>query len=286
MKRVVPICLVVLSLLLFPCISQATTGPRDYVPMDPGTFVCCFYMQNSFGDTAYSKGNITTSSAHYSGTLAMLRPIYYMEIGGLTFDPQFILPIGQFSYDGKESTGIGDFTLTSAFWLLNNKEEQYYLAYTPYITMPTGSYDKNTPVNLGANRWATKQEVAMGKGFGPLWLELVTNLEFYFENDEALGANGEDASLDQDPLLGIEAHVSYDFTKKFLGSLDYFYSYGGETSLDGERQHDWVNTHTLGATLAFMFTAHTQLQTYFKYDVATYNGLQTGTVGMRLAYVF
>ncbi len=286
MKKLVPIFLIVASLLFCPGFVQATTGPRDYVPMDPGTFIFCFYASHTFANTSYSKGDKVTGSLDFNANMAIIRPIYYTQIGPFTIDPQFILPVGESSLAGQTSSGIGDLTLAATIWFLDNREDQYYFGYTPYLTLPTGAYDKNTPANLGANRWATKHEVAFGKGFGPLWLELITNVEFYFENDEGPGLNGQDVDLDKDPQLGVEAHVSYDFTKKFLGSLDYFYAYGGETSLAGVRQQDWANTHTLGATLAYMFTAHTQFQTYFKYDVATYNGLQTGNVGMRLAYIF
>ncbi len=256
--------------------------------MDPGTFIFCFYASHTFANTMYSKGDKVEGSSEYdfNANMAVIRPIYYTQIGPFTIDPQFILPVGEQSMSGMHSSGIGDLTLAATIWFLDNREEQYYFGYTPYLTIPTGSYDRNTSVNLGANRWATKHEVAFGKGFGPLWLELITNVEFYFENDEATGLTGTEVSLDKDPLLGIEAHISYDVTKRFLASLDYFYAYGGETCLDGERQHDWANTHTLGATIGYMFTDHTQFQTYFKYDVATYNGFETGNVGIRLAYIF
>ena len=62
------------------------------------------------------------------------------------------------------SSGIGDLQLTAAFGLmgapaLNEKDYETYrprpaLTLLTRIYVPTGAYDRNSPVNMGMNRWA------------------------------------------------------------------------------------------------------------------------------------
>jgi cbb3-type cytochrome oxidase subunit 1 len=80
--------------------------------------------------------------------------------------------------------------------------------------------------------------------------------------------------------------LSYNFTKDFFGSFDYFYLYGGETKLDGTRQKDWVDTHTLGLTFAYMLNPPTQLMINGKTDAGVFNGIRTSSFGVRLGFIF
>lgn len=275
-----------IACLIFPSLAMANS-PRDYIPLDPGTFFLALYYNHYFGNDLYVKGEKKNRTTNYTGNISILRPVYYTNLGPFTIDPQLLLPVGEVSLSGEQSSGIGDATLAATIWFINNKETKFILAYTPFLTIPTGQYDRESSVNLGANRWATKHELCVAKGFGDrTWLEVAVNAQFYFDNYNALGPNGNKVTASKEPTLGTETHLSYNFTKEFFGSLDYYYAYGGETILDGTRLNDWVSTHTAGVTFAYMLNPRTQIMTNFNTDAAVYNGVRTSTFGVRLGFIF
>ncbi|WP_043642691.1 transporter [Solidesulfovibrio carbinoliphilus] len=55
------------------------------------------------------------------------------------------------------------------------------------MTIPTGQFDREGVINLGSNRWSTKHEICVAKGFGDrTWLELSGYALFSFDTDNAL----------------------------------------------------------------------------------------------------
>jgi hypothetical protein len=121
------------------------------------------------------------------------------------------------------------------------------------ISLPWGSYNKNTPLNLSTNRWAFRMGLPMamplGEKYGSTWLEINPNMYVYGDNDEPFRAD----IRSQDNLYVLENHLSHNFTTKFWGSLDLRYQYGGETTTDGVSDDNKVNTWGGGATLGYSF---------------------------------
>ena len=58
-------------------------------------------------------------------TVFILRGVHYMDIAGLTVDPQFLLPLGQLEGKGdthalgKSGGAAGDLILAATVWLVN-----------------------------------------------------------------------------------------------------------------------------------------------------------------------
>ncbi len=277
----------VVSCLIFPSLSFARNSPRDYIPLDPGTFFLALYYDHQFGNDYYRNGSKKNHSTNYTGNISIIRPVYFTQIGPFTIDPQLILPVGEATLLNEQSSGIGDATLAATIWFINNKESKFIFAYSPFLTIPTGQYDRDSSVNLGANRWATKHELCIAKGFGDrTWLEVAVNAQFYFDNYNAPGPDNRKVTSSKDPNFGGETHLSYNLTKDLFGSLDYYFNAGGETILDGARLNDWVSTHTGGVTFAYMLNPTTQLMVHFDTDLAVYNGIRTSTFGLRLGFIF
>ena len=101
-----------------------------------------------------------------------------------------------------------------------------------WVTTPTGDYDKNRVINIGANRWVFKPEIGFGTPFGPTWLEVNTWVSLFGDNDDYQG----DSKLEQKPLYAVEGHYSYTINRALWASLDATYSRGGETRIDGDWQ--------------------------------------------------
>jgi hypothetical protein len=257
---------------------------RDYVPLPPDTFLLALYYNQSWGEDYISNGDKTLSDADLETNVTLIRPIYYTEIFGITADPQFILPVGKVEILDDQSSGIGDLILASTFWVINNKTDNYFFAYTPYVTLPTGAYDHDKAINMGANRYSTKQELCFGLGSGDgLWWEIAGSGEFFSDNDD-FGSSG--ATQKKDPVYSAETHLSYDIMKDLFVSIDYYYKYGGETTVDGANQNDSLSTHTVGVSGAYMITPRTQFLLNVARDVSIRNGVRSTSAEARLAFVF
>lgn len=287
MKKLLWLAILCLCVAVPASAAAGTTNARDYVPLPPGTNIINLYYSHGFGNELYAQNEKISDNANLTSNIGILRPIHYMALGPFTIDPQAVIPFGEVQLNDKRSSGIGDITFLSTIWLVNNMEKGYYFAYSPYITIPSGPYRRESLVNLGSNRWSFKQELAVGKRLADkAWLELIGNVEFFTNNIDAAGEDNKPVTSSKDPLYGVEFHASYDLTKEFFVSGDYYFAYGAETTLDGRRQNDRTCTHTIGASFFYMLNQHLQLMADYKLPVSVQNGIRTNSFTLRLAYVF
>ena len=274
--------------LLIPSVSSAA-NMRDYIPAPPDTLLSMLYYHNISADELNVNGN-KAADVDLSQHLFLLREVYYTKIGSIVADPQFILPFGSSSFDmgsrSDNSDGIGDLILLCTFWLVNNPESKTYVGLTPYLYLPTGDYDDDQIVNLGANRFAFQGEVGFVKGWEVqpghnLYFEVAPSVFVYGDNDDYLGNN----ELSQDPVFALESHLSYDLTKNLTLGLSYYGQWGGTSEVNGvEDDGTEINTQTIGATMAYNFAPGWQFLLQYKQDVKVDYGVEAQVVQGRLFY--
>ncbi|MDD2335811.1 MAG: transporter [Geobacteraceae bacterium] len=287
-------------LLARPDVSLAAAYARDYIPLPPGTSLFCAYFNHVTANKLYSDGTKVGDDFNQTVNVGMLRYVYYVNAGkallgdgGLTIDPQFIVPFMDVSLSGTyeslnnnqefSTTGFGDPIVLATFWFVNDPKNKFWVGFTPWLTLPVGQYDKNRLVSPGGNRWVIKPEIGIVKGIGEkAYLDLILGGEFYTENDKYMGDN----KLEQDPALQAEAHLSYDITKQWAIALDYYYTNGGETKVNGVEQNNPQSNHGLGLTLFFMVGSNSQLLVSYRDDFSVKSGAGTNTFGARWAYFF
>lgn len=164
-------------------------------------------------------------------------------------------------FDGtKHNGGMGDVQLVFVHNLFGGPaltQEEFatwqpetFLTGALWVTAPTGDYDKKRIINIGANRWVFKPELAFGTPIGPTWLEVNTYVSLYGDNEDYLGDN----KLEQKPLYAVEGHYSYSFNRALWASLDATYNKGGETRINGVNQDNQQENTLLGASLGFMLS--------------------------------
>lgn len=118
------------------------------------------------------------------------------------------------------------------------------------LVTPTGDYDRNRIINIGANRWVVKPELAFGTPIGPTWLEFNTYVSLFGDNDKYQGSR----KLEQKPLYAIETHYSYSINRALWVGLDATYNTGGESRINGADQDNKQENTLVGATLGFMLS--------------------------------
>jgi len=116
------------------------------------------------------------------------------------------------------------------------------------VTAPTGLYNPDKLLNLGANRWSFKPEFAVSHPFGSeqKWeFDAYVNAYFYTDNTSYHGKE----ILRQQALPGLEGHISYSFTNSLWASVDTRYSFRGDTFVDGVNENNGQQNFTLGSEL-------------------------------------
>lgn len=297
---------ILIAMCLTICLGTASVSrasySRGYIPFSPGTSLLCLYYNHVSADTLFRNGTKVGPSDDYNKdvNVGMFRLIHYMSAGdalygdgGFIFDPQFIVSFVDINLSGNyealaggkeiSASGFGDPVLLTTFWFVNDPKHKLWIGFTPWLTLPLGEYDKNRLANPGGNRWAIKPELGLVKGIGDkAYLELSLGGEFYSDNDNYRG----NKRLEQDPVLQTEVHLSYDISKKVGVALDYYNSNGGETSINGVRQHNKLGNHALGFSLFMMIGGSNQLLLSYRDDFSVRTGAGDSTVGVRWSYLF
>lgn len=193
----------------------------------------------------------------------------------------------------KHNGGMGDTQVVLVHYFFGGPalSKEAFAQWTPetfmtgalWVTTPTGDYDKNRVINIGANRWVFKPEIGFGTPIGPTWLEVNTWVSLFGDNDDYQGDN----KLEQKPLYAVEGHYSYTINRALWASLDATYSRGGETKINGDWQDNKQENTLVGASMGFMLTPQFGGMLAYSDTVAERTGSpDVNTWTVRLQYVW
>jgi len=149
------------------------------------------------------------------------------------------------------------------------------------VAAPTGLYRSNMLLNLGSNRWSLKPEIALTHPFGSgqKWeFDAYANVSFYTDNTSYRGRE----ILRQEPLPGLEGHISYSFNDSVWASLDTRYSFRGATVLNGVTQNNAQQNFILGSEVNISLNPRNSLVFEFARALVHDNG--PALVGFTVKY--
>ncbi|MBV8632098.1 MAG: transporter [Silvibacterium sp.] len=182
---------------------------------------------------------------------------------------------------GAAETGTGDSGYQAA-WLLKGgpalSVEQFAnfkpattLGVSLTMTAPTGQYNSNKIINLGSDRWSFKPEIGLSQPFGPgqKWeFDAYANAYFYTDNTSYHRVE----VLSQEPLPGLEGHISYSFSDNIWAAVDTRYSFRGNILVSGVNQNASQQNFLLGTELSVSLNAKNTLIFEFADALAHQNG--------------
>ena len=117
-------------------------------------------------------------------------------------------------------------------------------------------------LNLGTNRWSFEPEIGVAYPFGPGQKREVDGyINAYFFTDNTAYRRVE--VLRQEPLPGVEGHISYTFTPSLWASLDTRYGFRGETVVDGLAQNNSQENLIVGTEAHWLPNSHNSLGLVF-----------------------
>jgi len=296
MKRFLVIIALCAAVLL-PGAVLAENLARDYIPAPDGTFVELIYYQHISAQNFRVGGDIVTHNLGLTGNIGLMRNVYFASLNlwgwEVMTDWQILVPFGELTLNGGDSSsGLGDVFLVSTWWLYNNPKTKTYIGLTPFVFFPTGQYNSEKGVNVGANRFAARVEVNVTQGFEPfptLWPGHMVYVEGavggdFFSSNNKFGAQNVggptwiSGKMTQDPLLNFEAHVSLDLTKSVWLSGDYYGHFMGDQKvnfvpfLPPDFGIGSQSQQSAGATMAFAFAPGYQLLLQYRGDFQNRNG--------------
>ncbi|MBM3113763.1 transporter [Pseudomonas arcuscaelestis] len=267
----------------------------DYTALPAGTNVAAWYQQFSRADRFNGDGAPDAKHAtSLRSNISILRLIHFTEIGGITVDPQILLPFGHV-YNVKVSgqslgsnSGMADPIIGATFWLVNQPEagsSGRYFGITPLIYLPWGQYDRDEGINLGENRW--KADLQLG-WVEPLWgrwsMEWYADAVFHGPNDDA-GSGRQ--TLRQDTTYQLQTNLRYDVNPAQRLALGFSATDGGKQHLSGDYTGQKTEVQQVRLEFQQMLGNSVQLSTQFTHDTRVVGGFREDTgVNLRALLLF
>jgi Putative MetA-pathway of phenol degradation len=250
MNRIMAYAPSLVLLALLPSVAMAqSAGPRDYLNTPVNAAGIFLDYVNSSSETA-SESDLPLPNNEAVGRSGFVSLLYSFPLGsqyggiainGGAATVKVATPFGKL-----EASGLTDPSVTfhaNIFGAPALTAEQFrsaipqtYLSFHFTITAPLGSYDPNSAVNSGANRWAftplMNLDITPDKGVS--WLDIYAGGRFFTSNNAFQGGT----VLAQAPLGTISMHYSHNITKIIWAAVGVYYDAGGETFINGISQHD------------------------------------------------
>jgi hypothetical protein len=259
------------SILLPLCSVAQELSPRSYWPAPVGTRVATVGYSHNSGDIVPDRSLLITgvdstfNSMHigYRHTMNL-----WDRTANLTVEVPYTNGSTVGSRDGEpiqeqEYSGLGDLAATLSVNILGapamtrqefrkiRRNLPNILGTSLKVVAPTGQYDSDQLINVGANRWAMKAEVGYITALHPKWLfEMSLGAWFFEDNDDLQGETKE-----QNPVVVVQGHLIHRFRPGFWASFDVNYYEGGRTTIDGRQLNNVQRDSKIGATLVFPFAS-------------------------------
>lgn len=272
-------------------VSALDIDAGDYVPAPAGTNLALLYLQFASSDKLYADGNAVPGDNELETQIGIFRAVHFMELWGMTVDPQILIPFGDIEAKGDlagplgDTSGIGDPILAATFWVQEDHDSGQFTGITPYLIAPLGSYENDRPLNLGENRWQFILQAAHVRPLADnISLDLSGDVALYGENDE-LGAQNQ--SLKQDPSFQAQGFLRYHLSATSDLRLGISHSFGGETEIDGVNQDDRISRTKFNVGGSFFIGNSFQVLALWGQDIENENGFkESSRVNVRLLKVF
>jgi len=278
------------ALLLSTQLQAVEVAPGDYEQLPAGSNLGLLYYQHANTDDLYVHGDKALSDFRIRSDVGILRLIHVFGLSDtVTVDPQVLLPFGRVEGSGSaralgSTSGVGDLILAAPVrWRLNAARDIFAL--TPYVFVPSGSYDHDRALNLGENRWKVDLQAAYVKHFDAKWaLDLVADAIWFGDNDD-FGP----ASLRREQRVAYTAQAMgrYQLNAATSLSVGLGRNWGGENRINSVAQDDRTESTQLRLTGSTFFTPKDQFMLQLGRDLTVENGPRENfRVNMRLLHLF
>ena len=114
------------------------------------------------------------------------------------------------------------------------------------VAPPLGQYDGTKLINLGTNRWSFKPDVGISSTHGRWVFEGMAGMWLFTDNPDFVGGR----TRKQDPIVALQAHVTYRFKRSMWLAGDANFFTGGRTTIGDQQNLDLQKNSRIGATFS------------------------------------
>jgi hypothetical protein len=148
------------------------------------------------------------------------------------------------------------------------------------VFAPTGQYDPDRLVNIGANRWTVRTEAGLSQAVRRCTFELVGGAMFFTDNPDFYGGS----RREQAPLGFVQGSTIYGFRSGIWGSIGAMYLNGGRTTVDGVKDRNLQQNWRVGGTVALPVDRKHSVKFYFNTGVSARTGNNYDAYGIAWQY--
>ncbi len=263
--------LIILALFLSRGLVAQELTPRAYWPAPKGTKVVTLGYSHVSGDVVPDPSLPVTGVDSKIDTLN-LGYLQTISLWGRTANIVVSAPYsdGDTSGDGnfgerlnREYKGLGDVSVSLSVNFMGaptmTPEQFQALLRNPKpiiggslkLVAPTGDYDSDKLINVGANRWAMKAELGVILPLNTNWLIEAAIGSWFFEDNDDFFAG---LTREQKPIAAVQAHLIRTFNSGLWLSLDGSYYKGGRSTVEGRKLDDLQRDSKLGITMHYPIT--------------------------------
>ena len=142
---------------------------------------------------------------------------------------------------------------------------------------PLGEYFPEKLINIGANRWSFKPEVGISRAIGRWTVEGYSGMWLFTTNDTFYPGQSIRA---QDPIVTLQAHVSYTVRPRLWVAFDATWDRGGSTTIDEVAKADLQKNSRVGATLSLPLMTNQSIKVAYSAGTTTRIGGDFDTVAV------
>ena len=157
------------------------------------------------------------------------------------------------------------------------------IAASVVVQAPTGQYDPAKLINLGTNRWAFRPELGLSYPWKKLYFDLYASAWLFAQNGQFFPG---DSVKEQDPLTGLQGHISYSVRPRLWIALDGTWYNGGAAIVNGLPASGRQNNSRVGGTVSLPITKNQSAKIAYSNGVTARLGTNFSTVAVTWQYLW
>lgn len=252
--------------------------PYDFTPLPAGTNLALgYYVYGHNTEFNVARGS-TIKDSGLEVNIGIARFVHYIDIAGHPAGFQIIQGFGSLSaahIDGQRvgsAYGVQDTTLSAFIWPYVNTATKTNLNTTAYLYLPSGSYDRSSAINLGANRWGGDIQIGLTQGIGDRFaFDAAFDARFYGDNGSYIPGN---RRLSQDPTYRVQFWANWRWSATFSTSIGYEGIFGGDQKVNGFFDGSKTEQQRIRANAALFLTPTLQAMLELNHDVHVVGGFK------------
>jgi hypothetical protein len=288
-----------LTVLAAVAVPAQELEPRAYSPSPTGTnFVLLTYTRTTGGvlfdpsiPVTDVVARINTTAVVYGHTFGL-----FGRSASLGLAVPYVLGTLEGNLAGAftsvRRSGLGDSRLRFAMNLLGGpalnprefaqRRPRTTLGFSAVVSVPAGQYDSGKLVNLSTNRWAVKPEIGLSHPRGRWTFDAYAGAWLFADNHNYYGGS----IRQQDPIVLLQAHVSYTIRSRLWVAADGTFYAGGRSTVDSVKKDDRQENSRAGLTLSVPIGQHHSVKLSWAQGTTTRIGGDFRTLAVAWQYLW